>query len=127
MSAGGAGPAPRRPRPAPALGTTGLPVPLGDEAPVFSVGQVSDLLGVQQAFLRRLDDVGVVSPQRTDGGQRRYSQNEVRAVTTVLGLVDEGITLAGVQRILALQEQVDALTRELARERARRRKDVQTP
>lgn len=123
MSAGGAGPAARGSRPAPALGTTGLPVPLGDEAPVFSVGQVSDLLGVQQAFLRRLDDVGVVSPQRTDGGQRRYSQNEVRAVTTVLGLVDEGITLAGVQRILELQAEVDALTRELARERARRRQD----
>lgn len=123
MSERGAGPPGRGSRPAPTLGTTGLPVPLGDEAPVFSVGQVSDLLGVQQAFLRRLDDVGVVSPQRTDGGQRRYSQSEVRTVTTVLGLVDEGITLVGVQRILALQEQVDALTRELARERAHRRGD----
>lgn len=122
MSVGGPGPASPRPRPASALGTAAVPVPLSEQAPVFSVGQVSDLLGVQQAFLRRLDDFGVVRPARTEGGQRRYSQVDVRQVTDVLGMVDEGITLAGISRILALQHEVEALNEELRQERAIRRR-----
>lgn len=83
-------------------------------APLYSVGQVADMLGVQQAFLRRLDAHDVVSPARSDGQQRRYSRLDVGQVQQALGLIDEGLTLGGVRRVLDLQAQVRALEAELA-------------
>ena len=48
------------------------PSALDDEhAPLYTVGQVAEMLAVKQAFLRRVDDLRVVSPQRSAGGQRR--------------------------------------------------------
>jgi DNA-binding transcriptional MerR regulator len=96
---------------------TGLPFE-NPAAPLYSVGQVADMLGVQQAFLRRLDAHDVVSPARSDGQQRRYSRLDVGQVQEALGLIDEGLTLGGVRRVLALQEQVRALEAELAQLRA---------
>jgi DNA-binding transcriptional MerR regulator len=88
-------------------------------APLYSVGQVADMLGVQQAFLRRLDAYDVVSPARSDGQQRRYSRIDVGQVQEALGLIDEGLTLGGVRRVLALQVQVRALEQEIEGLRAR--------
>jgi DNA-binding transcriptional MerR regulator len=96
---------------------TGLPFE-NPAAPLYSVGQVADMLGVQQAFLRRLDAHEVVSPARSDGQQRRYSRLDVGQVQEALGLIDEGLTLGGVRRVLALQAQVRALEAEIARLRA---------
>ncbi len=51
-----------------------MPLPMDDEyAALFTIGQVADMLEVQQAFLRRIDHQRVVCPQRSAGGQRRYS------------------------------------------------------
>src|SRR6266581_3747249 len=56
-------------------------LPFEDEnLPLFTVGQVAQMLEVQQAFLRRLDEFGVVCPSRSSGGQRRYSRTEVTAL-----------------------------------------------
>jgi DNA-binding transcriptional MerR regulator len=96
---------------------TGLPFDNAG-APLYSVGQVADMLGVQQAFLRRLDSHDVVSPARSDGQQRRYSRIDVGQVQEALGLIDEGLTLGGVRRVLALQQQVRELEAELAALRA---------
>jgi DNA-binding transcriptional MerR regulator len=87
-------------------------------APLYSVGQVADMLGVQQAFLRRLDTHDVVSPARSDGQQRRYSRSNVFQVQEALGLIDEGLTLGGVRRVLALQAQVRDLEAQVAALRA---------
>jgi DNA-binding transcriptional MerR regulator len=87
-------------------------------APLFTVGQVADILGVQHAFLRRLDAQDVVCPARSDGRQRRYSRNDIDRLQTVMTLIDDGLTLNGVRRVLELQAEVAALKRELARERA---------
>ena len=84
-----------------------------EHAPMFSVGQVSDLLGVQPAFVRRLDTEHVVEPARSPGGQRRYSQRQVRRVEQVSQMADEGLNLAGIRRILALEAEVDALRRQI--------------
>ena len=96
---------------------TGLPLD-NAAAPLYSVGQVADMLGVQQAFLRRLDAHDVVSPARSEGQQRRYSRLDVGQVQEALGLIDEGLTLGGVRRVLALQAQVRALEREIEQLRA---------
>ena len=97
------------------------PLPFDDHhAPLYAVGQVAEMLGVQPAFVRRLDNEGVVSPQRSGGGQRRYSQAEVLCVQRVSEMADEGMTLAGIRRILVLEQEVARLEQELEAERARR-------
>jgi MerR family transcriptional regulator/heat shock protein HspR len=97
-------------------------LPFEDEdLPLFTVGQVSGMLEVQQAFLRRLDEFGVVRPSRSDGGQRRYSRREVVTVQYVVGLTSEGVTLAGIRRILELETQVARLEQECAELRDRLR------
>jgi MerR family transcriptional regulator/heat shock protein HspR len=83
-------------------------------APLFSVGQVAEMLDVQPAFLRRLDGHGVVSPARSDGGQRRYSREQMERIADACSLIDDGLTLAGVARVFALQAEVDALRAEVA-------------
>ena len=88
-------------------------LPMDDEnLPLFTVGQVSDMLEIQQAFLRRLDEHGVVSPSRSEGRQRRYTRHEITVVRYVVDLVGEGMTLAAVRRVLELEDQVRALEAE---------------
>ena len=88
-------------------------LPIDDEnLPLFTVGQVSVMLAVQQAFLRRLDEFGVVRPTRSGGGQRRYTRREITVVQYVVQLADEGMSLAGIRRILELEAQVRDLEQE---------------
>jgi MerR family transcriptional regulator/heat shock protein HspR len=97
-------------------------LPFEDEdLPLFTVGQVSGMLEVQQAFLRRLDEFGVVRPSRSDGGQRRYSRREVVTVQYVVQLTGQGMTLAGIRRILELEARVAQLEQECSELRARLR------
>ena len=101
-------------------------LPIDDEhAPLYTVGQVADMLGVQPAFLRRLDVEEVVQPARSDGGQRRYSRSEIGRVQQVSELAGEGNSLASIRRILVLEAEVADLKRQLAAER--RRRDPRTP
>lgn len=88
-------------------------LPLDDEnLPLFTVGQVSQMLEIQQAFLRRLDQLRVVQPSRSAGGQRRYTRHEITVVQYVVNLVDEGMTLPGVRRVLELEQRVKQLEAE---------------
>lgn len=89
--------------------------------PVYTVGQVAQLLGVQPAFLRRLDTQEVVQPARSQGGQRRYSRSEIARIQQVTSLVGEGFTMPAIRRVLELQSEVTELRRQLAAERARSR------
>ncbi len=95
------------------------PSPLDDEnAPLYTVGQVAEMLAVKQAFLRRVDDLQVVSPRRSAGGQRRYTRYEIRVIQQVVTMADEGITLQAIRRIIDLEQQLAEVTRqrdELAR------------
>jgi DNA-binding transcriptional MerR regulator len=101
--------------------TPGLPID-DRSAALYTVGQVSDMLGVQPAYLRRLDAEGLVQPARSDGGQRRYSRDEIAAVQYVNTLVAEGLTLAGIRRLLVLEAELAELKRQLEVERAKRRR-----
>ncbi|GAA5065482.1 DNA-binding transcriptional MerR regulator [Thermocatellispora tengchongensis] len=95
-------------------------LPFDDEhAPLYSLGQVAEMLQVRQAFLRRLDSFEVVSPRRSSGGQRRYSRYDITVVQYVVRLTEEGMTLTAVRRILELERQVESLRAELAQARAR--------
>lgn len=83
-----------------------------ENLPLFTVGQVAATLEVQHAFLRRLDEFGVVRPSRSAGGQRRYTRHEVTRVAYVLRLVEDGLTLAAVRRVLVLEQRVRELEAE---------------
>lgn len=84
-----------------------------DHAPLYTVGQVADMLSVQPAFLRRLDAEAVVRPARSDGGQRRYTRLEILLVEKVVGLAEEGLTLAGIRRLIVLEDRIRDLQDEL--------------
>ena len=98
-------------------------LPFEDEdLPLFTVGQVSGMLEVQQAFLRRLDEFGVVRPSRSGGGQRRYSRREIITVQYVVQLTSEGMTLAAIRRVLELEAQVRELELQIAELQAQLRR-----
>jgi DNA-binding transcriptional MerR regulator len=98
-----------------------LSLPIDDPlAALYTVGQVADMLGVQAAFLRRLDTEELVQPARSEGGQRRYSRAEIGQVDRVAQLASEGLTLAGIKRLLALEAEVADLQRQLAAAKANR-------
>ena len=92
--------------------------PFEDEnVPLFTVGQVAEMLAVKQAFLRRIDELQVVSPQRSAGRQRRYTRVEIRVIQQVASMADEGMTLPAIRRIIELETrlaQVAAQRDELA-------------
>lgn len=86
---------------------------LDDEnAPLYTVGQVAQMLAVKQAFLRRVDELRVVSPQRSAGGQRRYTRVEIRIIQQVVTMADEGMTMPAIRRIIELEQQLAQVTRE---------------
>ncbi len=84
------------------------------DAPLYTVGQVSELLGTPIAQLRRLDVQEIVQPHRSEGNQRRYTRREIQRLRDVNELIGEGLTLAGVRRVLALQDRVVELERQLS-------------
>jgi DNA-binding transcriptional MerR regulator len=87
--------------------------PFDDEnVPLYTVGQVAEMLAVKQAFLRRVDELRVVSPQRSPGGQRRYTRIEIRVIRQVASMADEGMTIPAIRRIIELEQQLAKVTRE---------------
>lgn len=83
---------------------------LDENAPVFVISVAAELAGMHPQTLRQYDRVGLVSPGRTAGGGRRYSPRDVAVLRTVQRLSqEEGINLAGIKRILELENQVSAL------------------
>lgn len=83
-----------------------------ENVPLFTVGQVAQMLAVKQAFLRRVDELRVVSPQRSAGGQRRYTRVEIRVIAQVASMADEGMTMPAIRRIIELERQLAEVTRE---------------
>ena len=73
------------------------------------------MLDVQAAYLRRLDSEQLVCPDRSEGGQRRYSRAEIDRIQRVTELAGEGMTLAGIKRLLVLEAEVAALRAEIKR------------
>ena len=97
-----------------------------DDAAVFVISVVAELAGMHAQTLRQYDRLGLVTPSRTRGGGRRYSARDVELLREVQRLSqEEGVSLAGIARILELENSVDVLrsrvaelTREVERLRA---------
>ena len=86
------------------------------ELPVFSVGAAGELANVHPQTLRQYDRLGLVVPQRTEGGARRYSLRDISRLAQAQQLSqEEGINLAGITRILELEEENRELRRQVDR------------
>jgi MerR family transcriptional regulator, heat shock protein HspR len=81
-----------------------------DDAPVFVISVAATLAGMHPQTLRQYDRLGIVSPGRAAGRGRRYSARDIVLLREVQRLShEEGINLAGIKRILELENHVDAL------------------
>lgn len=84
------------------------------DQPVYVISVAAELAGMHAQTLRQYDRLGLVVPQRTRGGGRRYSARDIDALRQVQQLSNDGVSLAGIQRILALQNQVSELERRMS-------------
>lgn len=90
--------------------------------PLYMISVAAELAGVHPQTLRIYEQKGLVSPQRTSGNTRMYSQADIERLQLINALTDEGINLAGVIRILDLKgrlderdEEIDALHKRVRR------------
>lgn len=88
----------------------GLPRGADEDTPVFVISVAAELSGLHAQTLRSYDRLGLVSPGRTTGGGRRYSMRDIAMLREVQRLSqDYGVNLAGIKRIIELENQVDGL------------------
>lgn len=86
---------------------------------VFVISVAAELAGMHAQTLRTYDRLGLVTPQRTRGGGRRYSRDDVELLRTVQHLSQvEGVNLAGIKSIIELKKENAQLRKELAAARA---------
>jgi MerR family transcriptional regulator/heat shock protein HspR len=83
--------------------------------PKYSISVASDLSGIPQQQLRRMEESGLLTPKRTDGNTRRYSDEDVAQMGEIAELADEGINAAGIVHIQRLQLELQAAYAEIAR------------
>ncbi|GLY67310.1 heat shock protein transcriptional repressor HspR [Amycolatopsis taiwanensis] len=88
----------------------GMPHGADEDMPVFVISVAAQLSGLHAQTLRSYDRLGLVSPGRTSGGGRRYSMRDIALLREVQKLSQEhGVNLAGIKRIIELENQVEAL------------------
>ncbi|TWE11461.1 heat shock protein transcriptional repressor HspR [Rudaeicoccus suwonensis] len=81
-----------------------------EDLPVYVISVAAELAGLHAQTLRQYDRLGLVTPSRTRGGGRRYSARDVQMLREVQRLSqEEGVSLAGIQRILELESEVQRL------------------
>jgi MerR family transcriptional regulator/heat shock protein HspR len=92
-----------------------LPPGAGQDSPVFVISIAAELSGLHAQTLRRYDRLGLVSPGRSPGGGRRYSARDIALLREVQRLSqEEGVNLAGIKRIIELEQLVDDLKGRIA-------------
>lgn len=87
---------------------------MDEDAKVYVISVAAQLAGMHPQTLRQYDRLGLVQPARTRGRGRRYSMRDIRMLREVQRLSqDDGVNLAGVKRILELEEEARALRRQV--------------
>jgi DNA-binding transcriptional MerR regulator len=92
--------------------------------PAYTMGRAAEMLGTTPGFLRSLDEVKLLVPQRSAGGHRRYSRYQLRLAGRVRALMDEGTALDAACRIVILEDQLDEARRINAELQARHAGDL---
>ena len=81
--------------------------------PAYTMGRAADMIGVTPAFLRSLGAAGLIEPQRSLGGHRRYSRHQLQLAARARQLLDEGMLLTAACRIVTLEDRLDAAHRRI--------------
>ena len=90
----------------------------GPDQAVYVISVAAELAGMHPQTLRIYERKGLVDPARTTGGNRRYSETDVAMLLRIAQLTAQGLNLAGVKRVLALEAEVARLEDELDRARS---------
>lgn len=83
------------------------------DTPAYTMGSAAGLIGVTPAFLRSLGAAGLIEPERSLGGHRRYSRHQLRLAGRVRELLDEGMPLTAACRIVTLEDRLAAAHRHI--------------
>ena len=78
---------------------------------LYAISVAAELSGTAVQNLRVYERRGLVSPERTYGGTRRYSDADVERLVRIRELLDAGLNLAGVDKVLELEEEIGRLRR----------------
>ena len=82
---------------------------------VFAISVAADMVAMEIQNLRVYERRGLLDPDRTAGGTRRYSPDDIERLLRIRGLLAAGLNLAGVARVLELEDEVARLRAEVAR------------
>ncbi|WP_280422882.1 MerR family transcriptional regulator [Nocardia carnea] len=93
----------------------------GSAQAVYAISVAADLAGVGVQTLRLYEQHGLITPERSAGGTRRYSGDDLARLHRITTLAAEGVNLAGIGRILELEDANAALLADIDRLRTRRR------
>jgi MerR family transcriptional regulator/heat shock protein HspR len=85
-----------------------------DDAGVYVISVAAEISGLHPQTLRQYDKLGLVSPSRTEGRNRRYSLRDIALLRAVQKLVGEGINHAGIKRIIELESAMANMALEVA-------------
>jgi MerR family transcriptional regulator/heat shock protein HspR len=84
---------------------------------VYVISVAAELAGVHPQTLRIYERKGLLAPARTQGGNRRYSDHDIERLRRISDLAAEGMNLAGIRRVMELEDEIDRLRREIDRAR----------
>ena len=89
---------------------------MSDTRPRYMISVAADLVGMHPQTLRIYEAKGLVRPQRTSGNTRLYSEADLERLRLIQRLTTElGLNLAGVERVLALEDELQRLRGRVAR------------
>ena len=91
----------------------------GEDLGVYAISVVAAMVGTGQQNIRLYERKGLLTPDRTSGGTRQYTEADLAVLKRIGELLDEGLNLAGVAKVLELEAANARLRTELKRARAR--------
>jgi MerR family transcriptional regulator/heat shock protein HspR len=92
---------------------------------VYVISVFAELAGVHPQTLRNYERSGLLSPQRTSGGSRRFSDADLAAIRRIQDLTNEGVNLEGVKRIMQLEHELAEAREQLAELASEARSDLE--
>lgn len=99
----------------------------GPDRALYGISVAAELTGVNPQMLRTYEAKGLLDPWRTEGGTRRYSGHDLERIDQITTLLDEGLNLAGIAHVLALQAETHRLRAEIQRLRTHQHPTSQGP
>ncbi|MGQ0468226.1 MAG: MerR family transcriptional regulator [Sporichthyaceae bacterium] len=96
-----------------AASPTGSAMELSQHMPLYGISVAAELSGANPQMLRAYEAGGLIDPHRTEGGTRRYSNEDLATVARITTLLAAGLNLAGIKQVFALQAENRRLQNEI--------------